>query len=231
MVILNSIILYSVVLATLASSPSLSEKVVDRYYSGKALESKSPTSIVLQGKLLHVAKFKYWLNEISKVPAGKSTIEEIINSGHVLTIAHAKFARISAGRTRAPMTENLINGKGESVEIVFDATITDTGSHFVYNPDKKLIEYTAIQNLFHELVHAKHKMNGTWRYFDSEGQAIEEENIFRKQLSYRRGTLPTERYRVNGVPVETITGFIRPPEEHNYKVRASSSYYISQTSM
>ena len=24
-------------------------------------------------------------------------------------------------------------------------------------------------------------MNGTWRYFDSEGQAIEEENIFRIQ--------------------------------------------------
>ena len=48
---------------------------------------------------------------------------------------------------------------------------------------KQLIEYTAIQNLYHELAHAKHMMAGTWRYFDSERQAIEEENIFRRELA------------------------------------------------
>lgn len=50
----------------------------------------------------------------------------------------------------------------------------------VFNGRRELIQYTAVENLFHELAHARHKMNGTWRYFDSEKQAIEEENVFRR---------------------------------------------------
>jgi hypothetical protein len=34
-----------------------------------------------------------------------------------------------------------------------------------------LIEYTAIQNLYHELAHAMHMMKGSWCYFASEKQA------------------------------------------------------------
>jgi hypothetical protein len=54
-------------------------------------------------------------------------------------------------------------------------------------------------NLFHELVHAKHLSNGTWRYFDSEGQAIEEENVFRQQHSDGQGLRPVSlRAAVDG---------------------------------
>ena len=62
----------------------------------------------------------------------------------------------------------------------------DTGSHRVYNRRFELIEFTALQNLYHELAHAMHQMQGTWRYFASEDQAIEEENIFRAELAQKK---------------------------------------------
>jgi hypothetical protein len=73
------------------------------------------------------------------------------------------------------------------VEILFDARVPDKGSHWVYSHGNHLIEFTAIQNLYHELAHAKHLTNGTWRYANSEAQAIEEENVFRGQLSKKQG--------------------------------------------
>lgn len=79
------------------------------------------------------------------------------------------------------MTRNLINGVGESVDIIFDARTDDRGSHMVFNADGALIQFTAVENLYHELAHAMHMINGTWRYFASEEQAVEEENIFRHQ--------------------------------------------------
>jgi hypothetical protein len=89
------------------------------------------------------------------------------------------------------MTMNLINGVGESIHIIFDARMDDIGTHMVYNGNKELIEYTAIQNLYHESALAMHMMSGTWRYFASERQAIEEENIFRRQLAEMQGRAPT----------------------------------------
>lgn len=47
-------------------------------------------------------------------------------------------------------------------------------------------------------------MNGTWRYFASERQAIEEENIFRRQLAEMQGRLPTQRFRKSGVPISEV---------------------------
>ncbi len=99
----------------------------------------------------------------------------------------------------APMSPDLIKGKGESVEIIFNAEIPDQGSHMVYNSQRHLIEYTAIQNLYHELAHAMHMMKGTWRYFKSEQQAIEEENDFRKDLALMQGKEPALRFGKRGV--------------------------------
>ena len=175
-----------------------------RLYTHKALKSGFCTDIKLEGSLLHIAKFKHWLNEIFKIRHGRSTLEAIIDSGHTLTISHSKAARVSAGRTQAPMSENLINGKGESVRILFDASISESGSHLVFNGKKELVEYTAVVNLFHELVHARHKMNGSWRYFDSEGQAIEEENIFRREMAVLNGDSVTERFWKTGIPIESV---------------------------
>ena len=108
------------------------------------------------------------------------------------------------------MTFNIINGVGESVEILFDARTKDSGSHMVYNAKRELIEYLAIQNLYHELAHAMHMMNGTWRYFDSESQAIEEENIFRRQLAEKQRRVPTQRFLIDGILIRNIANPERP---------------------
>lgn len=191
-----------------------------RLYTHNSLGPDFCTNITLEGSLLHIAKFKYWLNHIAKIHHGRSTLQAIINSGHTLVISHSSSARVSAGRTLAPMTDNLINGRGESVIILFDATVSERGSHMVFNGKRELIGYSAMTNLFHELAHARHKMNGTWLYFASERQAIEEENTFRRELAGINGSPVTERVWKTGVPIESTPGIteIRP---RKYLVRSN----------
>ncbi len=178
-------------------------QVIRRYFDDGMLKEFG-ANIILKGSPEHVIKFTRWLDQIAMVPKGYHTLMMISNTHHDLIIQHAEHARDSAGRTIAPMTMNLINGIGESVDIIFDARIGDRGTHMVFNEKMELIEYSAIQNLYHELAHAMHQMNGTWRYFDSETQAIEEENIFRTELAFINNLPPTQRYRVAGVMISEI---------------------------
>jgi hypothetical protein len=178
--------------------------VVSRRYFDDGFLKIIGANIVLKGHPDHIIKFTRWLDQIMLVPKGFQTLKSIADSGHELVIEHADVARISAGRTQGPMTMNLINGVGESVHIIFDARMDDIGTHMVYNGKKELIEYTAVQNLYHELAHAMHMMNGTWRYFASERQAIEEENIFRRQLAKIQGRTPTQRFRKSGVLISEV---------------------------
>lgn len=90
------------------------------------------------------------------------------------------------------------------MEIEFHFGIPDQGSHWVQDEAGKKLEYTATQNFFHELSHARHKLNGTWRYFASEEQAVEEENLFRRQLLGQNGKAMRERFYVEG------DGVLRP---------------------
>jgi hypothetical protein len=99
------------------------------------------------------------------------------------------------------MSMNLTNGKVESVQILFNAHIQDRGSHMVYNGKRERIEYTAVQNLYHELAHAMHMMNGSWRYFASEKQAIEDENIFRRDLAKIEGRPVVMRFSKRGIMI------------------------------
>jgi hypothetical protein len=161
-------------------------------------------NIHLQGTPHEAYRLADWLDQIAAVPKGRETMRAIQDSGHELVIQHAAHAVISAGRTRAPMSQNLTNGEGESVQILFNAHIPDRGSHMVYNGRRDLIEYTAVQNLYHELAHAMHMMNGTWRYFASEKQAIEEENIFRRDLAEIQGRPATMRFRKSGIMISEI---------------------------
>ena len=170
-----------------SSAAAYMDYVVNRRYFDDGFLKIFGANIVLKGHPEQIIKFTRWLDQIMLVPKGFQTLQSIADSGHELVIEHADIARISAGRTRAPMTMNLINGIGESVHIIFDARMNDQGTHMVYNGKKELIEYTAVQNLYHELAHAMHMMNGTWRYFASERQAIEEENVFRVQHSEQLG--------------------------------------------
>jgi hypothetical protein len=144
-------------------------------------------ALVLEGTPGQVMRLSNWLDEIFAVPIGAQTLRTILDSANQVTIRHSTWALHASGRTLAPVCAALTNGRGADVEILFDVRIPDQGSHLVFDAQRRSIEFTAVQNLFHELVHAKHLVSGTWRYFDSEGQAIEEENIFRGQLSESRG--------------------------------------------
>lgn len=215
-----SLLTVLITLLLLTGVPVCSSEQVVRQYTSDSLGNNFYTNIELHGELIHITKFKYWLNEISTIPIGKETLGAIVNSGHILTVINDKNARFSAGRTRAPMTGDLINGKGASVEILFDGEVSEAGSHMVYNNSNELVEYTAIINFFHELVHAKHKMLGSWRYFDSEGQAIEEENIFRQQYGKKQQRVIGERVQVSGVPIETVS-HVEPLNDHFYPMRVA----------
>ena len=157
------------------------------YYSDVSAFPISIHAIVLQGTQKQIARLTHWLDEIRKVPHGKKMIDDILLSGHQLLIRHSEWALQSSGRTLAPITDNLTNGKGEDVEIMFDTRIPEEGSHWVFDSHNQPIQFTAVENLFHELAHARHLTNGTWRYYNSEAQAIEEENIFRTQLAHKMG--------------------------------------------
>lgn len=159
-------------------------------------------AVILEGSPSQVMRMSRWLDQIREIPIGRETLEAILDSGNHLILRHSEWALNSSGRTLAPLSANLTNGRGMDVEILFDARIPDDGSHTVFDTQRKAIEFTAIQNLFHELVHARHYANGTWRYFDSEGQAIEEENLFRRQLSEYRGIKQASlRADIDGIQV------------------------------
>ena len=160
---------------------------VQRYYANTSRFLISSYAIKLQASPRNVIRVSAWLDDIFSIPHGRDTINAIVASGNHLIIRDSSWALGSSGRTLAPVSKNLTNGQGEDVEILFDARIPDKGSHQVYDQHGNPIEFTAVQNLFHELAHAKHLMNGTWLYFDSEGQAIQEENIFRRQLALHQG--------------------------------------------
>ena len=148
-----------------------------------------------------ILKLKHWMDEIVRVPKGRDTLWAISRSNHDLVIRHSSFAVISAGRTLAPMTKNLTNGVGEDVEIKFNARIPDAGSHIMFDSKRRPIGYTAVQNLYHELAHAMHKMTGEWLYFDSERSAIKEENEFRRDQAMMLGQPVNERIYVTGDPI------------------------------
>jgi hypothetical protein len=191
------IVIFCILCTTAAAKDS---QVIRRYYDDGMIKDFG-ANIILMGNAAHIIKFTRWLDQIAKVPKGFQTLKMISDTPHELIIKNAEKARICAGRTIAPMTMDIINGVGDSVQIIFDANTADEGSHMVFNSKNELIEFTAIQNLYHELAHAMHMMNGTWRYFASEDQAIEEENIFRRQLAEKQGRQWKMRYRIEGIPI------------------------------
>ena len=170
-----------------APAAARADHQVRRNYLNTSKFFISSYALILEGSPQQITRMSGWLDEIASIPIGRATLQAILDSGNRLTIRHSEWALQASGRTLAPVSDNLTNGRGADVEILFDARIPEQGSHAVFDADRHAIEFTAVQNLFHELVHAKHLGNGSWRYFDSEGQAIEEENIFRRQYSETQG--------------------------------------------
>jgi hypothetical protein len=185
-----------------ALSQGVTADQVRRNYLNTSQYLVSSRALVLEGTPEQIMRISRWLDEIDRIPIGRQTLEAILESGNQLIIRHSSWALQASGRTLAPVSDKLTNGEGADIEILFDARIPEEGSHFVFDSKSNAIEFTAVQNLFHELVHAKHLANGTWRYFDSEGQAIEEEIIFRVQHSKQQGmTRISLRAKIDGEQV------------------------------
>ena len=168
------------------------EDRVRRNYRDTSRHLLSSYAIFLEGNYQQIRKINNWLDEIYTIESGRRTINKLFDSGNKVIIRHSEWALHASGRTSAPMSSHLTDGLGEDALVLIDTRMPDSGSHQVFNSKRSLIEFNALHNLFHELVHAKHYTNGSWRYFDSEGQAIEEENIFRLQLAKHLGKKTTD---------------------------------------
>ncbi len=208
----SSTILLALLLAYPFGTVRSDGTIATRAYTNRQVSERLGAAVFLRGTAPQIQTLSRWLDQIACIPKGAGTLDAIAQSGHRLLILHNAHCVLSAGRTTAPMSMNLINGNGESVEIRFNAEIPDGGSHMVYDGKGRLIEYTATQNLYHELAHAAHKMNGTWRYFDSEKQAIEEENIFRSEQAAMQGRKPQARFRKSGVMISDVGNTIAVSE-------------------
>lgn len=152
--------------------------------------SSSLASITIEAPNHLKSRIEGWMSIIASYSSGRETIAAIEECANPVRIVHNASARISAGRTAAPLSSNLTNGVGMPAEIMFDATIEKRGSHYTFDQNGHDLEFTAVQNLFHELSHARHYACGTYRYFDGEGQAIEDENRFRREQQIASGASP-----------------------------------------
>lgn len=142
------------------------------------------------GDIEHAETLQAWLDEIHETSVGQKVLKKINESPNRLLIRHSTYSVLTAGKTLAPLTFNLTNGIGEDVVIEMNFNIPEQGSHIVRGLlSRDYIPFTAVQNLFHELVHAKHKMRGTLEIIRIEEQAIKEENIFRVETSKKASTL------------------------------------------
>jgi uncharacterized Zn-binding protein involved in type VI secretion len=142
-------------------------------------------TIRFEGTPEQIAVFVTWLNQVRSTPSGRQMLTDIDNSGRQLTLKHDAASRATSGET-VPGTGTAAdftaasNGTGVDTTILMDTTIPNHGSSWVYDSAGNQIEFTAPQNLAHELSHARHTTNGTLDMSDPEGQAIREENVFRQ---------------------------------------------------
>lgn len=123
-----------------------------------------------------------WLGLIAQTKVGKQFLEEIGAAKSCLLIVHDDhYLTLSvAGRTQFEATSAVTDGRGSDAVILFNFSIPDEGAHLVWGSNHEMIAFDADTNLFHELAHAKHVMNGTFvnKY---EVQAISDENQYRRE--------------------------------------------------
>lgn len=139
------------------------------------------------GSKIQQQRVSSWLEDVQKTAIGRETWLAIQKSGHRLLVMHHKSAILTAGKTLATLTSNLNNGIGTDVVVQMNFDMPDSGTHLVTTSSGDLIPFSARVNFFHELSHARHKMNGTWLMSDSEGQAVRDENIYRQESAALEG--------------------------------------------
>lgn len=122
-----------------------------------------------------------FLEIINANPVGKKLFKDIESCNKNLLIYDDKSSLSGGGYTGAVRTSTNVfrPGYGEDAYIRFRFDQPDDGAHLV-GASRGQIKFLYIDNLYHELVHAKHTMCGTMSKNNAEAQAIEEENEFRK---------------------------------------------------
>ncbi len=143
-----------------------------------------------------------WLDRIFSTPTGYETLRAIQSCGSRVTVRHSRLATPGAGITRAVASSNLWNGIGVHAEILINLEMSDQGEHRVRGMYQDVIEFTADQNLMHELSHARHKSCGTEYARDPEYQAIRDENNYRRDLAQAQGSSARLRGKVGIVKLE-----------------------------
>lgn len=122
------------------------------------------------------------LSEIKSSKLGQALFAEMKACQKKLFINDDKSSLSGGGYTGALGASTAVfDGRGADAKIRFRFDQPAQGSHLVWSAHSKQIAFTYIENLYHELVHAKHNMCGTLSKFASEHQAIEEENEFRRE--------------------------------------------------
>lgn len=139
-------------------------------------------SIKIRGRKDKLETMLSRMDMIYDYEVGRKLFEDIKKCGHSLLIYDDKSALSGGGYTGAhPSTFDIfVPGKGADARIRMRFDQPDLGAHEVGAEGGVRIPFKAIDNIFHELVHAKHVMCGTTSRNNAEAQAIEEENLFRK---------------------------------------------------
>jgi hypothetical protein len=123
------------------------------------------------------------LHSIVANPVGHQLFEDMKACKKELLIYDDKHSLSGGGYTGATRASSgIFEGEGENAYIRFRFDQPISGSHIVgtHGPNQEKIPFLYIDNVFHELVHAKHTMCGTMSFSGAEAQAIHEENIFRE---------------------------------------------------
>lgn len=119
------------------------------------------------------------LEEIESYPLGQKLFDDMEACGKHTLLVDDKMSLSGGGYAGAvKSSRGIFEGEGGDAKVRFRFDQPVAGSHIVKSLEGE-IHFTYLDNIFHELVHAKHIMCGTLSPHTSEAQAIVEENAFR----------------------------------------------------
>jgi hypothetical protein len=145
-----------------------------------------------------LARVHEWLTEVAKTKIGNETLEKIESCGNTVYLRHKPESLAAGGTTEIELSRKMRNGEGVDAHIAMHLGIPDSGSHVVYDINHNEISFNALENFFHELAHARHAACGTLNIFNTEGQAIADENRFRLERANALGVPAQKRAFVEG---------------------------------
>jgi hypothetical protein len=163
----------------------LKNEIIDQYEAHQVIDTVHPDFpfMTLRSNPEVLDKMLERINLIRQYPLGAKLFEDMANSQKTLLIVHDKSSISVGGYASAIRTTSDVfrPGVGADARIRFRFDMPDHGTHLVSAYNNQMIPFTALDILFHEMVHTKHIMSGTFARGNSERQAIEEENEFRKE--------------------------------------------------